>query len=76
MEPSEVDAFVKNGQSQMTMLAQAQEGMARWAKSFEQRGGAATFGDDATQIVYLSNDLNEWMTPERAATIARLRLDT
>jgi hypothetical protein len=75
VEPSEIEAFVRNGQSNMTAFAQAQEAMARWAASYEQRGGAAIFGDDATQIVYLSNDLVTWMTPERAATISRLRLD-
>lgn len=75
MTPEEVDAFVKNGQSQMTMFAQAQAAMERWAESFEVRGGTPVYGDDALRIVTLSNDLVVWLTPERKAIIADLRLD-
>jgi hypothetical protein len=75
MDQAEVDKFIMSGQSALTILAQAQEALERYAASFEQRGGSEVYGDDATQIVYLSNDLVTWMTPERAATIARLRID-
>ena len=75
MEPSEVDAFVMTGRSALTILAQGGEQMKKWAESYETRGGAPTFGDDATAIVYLSNDFQAWLTPERAATISRLRTD-
>jgi hypothetical protein len=75
MEQAEIDQFVMTGRSALTVLAQAHEQLLRWSSSFETRGGGAVFGDDATQIVYLANDLNAWMTPERAATVSRLRVD-
>jgi hypothetical protein len=75
MTEAEISSFNYTGRSAMTMLAQASEQLERWSASFEQRGGAAVFGDDATQIVYLNNDLKEFMTPERMATISRLRTD-
>lgn len=75
MTPDEVATFVTSGQNYMSTFAIGVEQMARWAQSFEQRGGAETFGDDALQIVYLTNDLQEFLTPERRATIARLRSD-
>lgn len=75
MDQAEIDSFIRNGQSALTNLATADENLQRWSASFEQRGGVVVFGEDALQIVYLANDLAAWMTPERAATIARLRLD-
>jgi hypothetical protein len=75
MEQSEIDQFVMTGQSALTILAQADEQLRRWAASFEQRGGGEVFGNDALEIVYISNDLKEFLTPERMATIARLRTD-
>lgn len=75
MEQAEVDAFVMTGRNDLTILAQASELLERYAASFETRGGAAVYGDDVTQIVYLANDLAAWLTPERQATISRLRTD-
>jgi hypothetical protein len=75
MDQTEIDSFVMTGRNALTILGQAAEMLKRWSDSFEQRGGGAVFGDDATQIVYLANDLAVWLTPERQATIARLRTD-
>jgi hypothetical protein len=71
----EIDAFVQNGQHPMTALASAGEQMKKFADAFEQRGGAPIYGNDALEIVYLSNDFQAWLTPERLAVINRLRLD-
>ena len=75
MEQAEIDQFLLTGRSAMTILAQANEQMTKWSASFEARGGQPVYGDEALRIVYLSNDLSEWMTPERAATISELRTD-
>lgn len=75
MEQSEIDSFVMNGRNALTLLAGSSEQLEKYAASFETRGGGEVYGDDATQIVYLSNDLQTWLTPERKATIARLRTD-
>lgn len=75
MTPEEIAAFVQTGQNALTQLAMGGEMLKKWADSFEQRGGGAVFGDDATAIVYLSNDFQAWLTPERQATIAKLRID-
>jgi hypothetical protein len=75
MEQPQIDQFLNTGQSALTILAQADEQLRRWSASFEQRGGAPVFGNDALEIVYISNDLKEFLTPERMATIARLRTD-
>lgn len=75
MEQNEIDQFVMTGRAALTILAQANEQLARWSASFEQRGGTPVFGDDALEIVYIANDLKAFMTPERSATIARLRTD-
>lgn len=75
MEQTEIDSFVMTGRSALTILAQASEMLERYAASFETRGGGEVYGDDSTQIVYLSNDLQVWLTPERWATISRLRVD-
>lgn len=75
MDQAEIDQFVTNGQGALTVFAAGAEAMQRWAASFEQRGGGDVFGEDATQIVYLTNDLMAFLTPERRATIARLRTD-
>jgi hypothetical protein len=73
--PEEVAQFLASGRSMVTALGQSAEMLEKYAASFETRGGSAVFGDDATQIVYISNDLQEWLTPERMATISRLRTD-
>lgn len=75
MEQAEIDQFVMTGRNAMTILASGGEQMAKWAASFEQRGGEPVFGAEALEIVYLSNAFQEWLTPERAVTIARLRTD-
>jgi hypothetical protein len=75
MEQAEIDQFVQTGQAALTILAQADEQLRRWAASFEQRGGTPVFGNDALEIVYICNDLQVFLTPERMATIARLRTD-
>jgi hypothetical protein len=75
MEQAEIDQFVMTGRSALTILAQAHEQLSKWSASFEARGGTPVYGDDALRIVYLSNDLAAWMTPERQATIAELRTD-
>jgi hypothetical protein len=72
---AEIDSFVLTGRNFMTALAGGGEQLAKWADTFEQRGGGAVYGEDATEIVYLSNDFEAWLTPERSATIARLRVD-
>ena len=71
----EIAMFTLSGQNSMTTLAQGGEQLLKWSASFEQRGGGEVHGEDALAIVYLSNDFQEWLTPERAATIARLRTD-
>jgi hypothetical protein len=73
--PEDVAAFLASGRSMVTAFAQSEEMLKKYADSYETRGGGAVYGDDVTQIVYLSNDLQAWMTPERAATISRLRVD-
>jgi hypothetical protein len=75
MEQSEIDSFVLTGQNLLTNLGTAAENLKRFSDSFEQRGGTPVYGDDALQIVYISNDLQEFLTPEHRATIARLRTD-
>lgn len=75
MDQTQVDAFLMTGRSALTILGQAAEQLKRWSDSFEQRGGTPVFGDDALQIVTISNDLQTWLTPERRAIIAELRTD-
>lgn len=75
MTPEEVTAFVNNGRSSLTTLAMGGDQLEKYANAFEARGGATVFGDDALQIVLLSNDFQEWLTPERLAIINRYRTD-
>jgi hypothetical protein len=75
MSEEEINAFLATGRSAMTGLAQGGEQLKKWSDSFEQRGGAPVYGDDALQIVTLSNDFQAWLTPERRAIIANLRID-
>src|SRR4030095_5067632 len=75
MDPAEIDSFVAHGRSLLTAFTQAQEQLAIWSASFDQRGGLPVYGNDALMIVTLSNDLVAWLTPERKAIIADLRAD-
>jgi hypothetical protein len=75
MEQSEIDSFVDTGCNLLTNLATAAENLLKYSSSFEARGGAETFGNDALEIVYISNGLQTFLTPEFRATIARLRTD-
>lgn len=75
MIEAEHAAFVKAGQDRLTNLNHAIRQLKDWADAFEQRGGGGEFGGDATQIVYISNAVQALLTPERLATIARLRTD-
>lgn len=76
LTPEEVQAFLMTGANAMTILASGGEQMKKWADSFEARGGAEVYGDEALQLVYLCNDFVAWLTPERRATIAKYRTDT
>lgn len=75
MDQAEIDQFVMSGRSALTVFAAGQEALERYGESFEARGGAAVYGDAALEIVALSNDLIAFMTPEHAATVAKLRTD-
>lgn len=75
MTDAEINSFVAEGRLRLTNLNNAIRMLADWAEAFEQRGGGALLGDDATQIVYISNAERDLLTPERRATIARLRTD-
>lgn len=75
MTQAEIDSFVLTGRNFMTALAGGGEQLAKWAGSFEQRGGATVYGDDALELVYFSNQFQEWLTPDRLATISKYRVD-
>jgi hypothetical protein len=75
VDQAQIDSFVLTGRNFLTALAGGGEQLAKWASSFEQRGGGEVYGEDATEMVYLSNDFQAWLTPERLATISRLRMD-
>jgi hypothetical protein len=75
MTQAEIDQFEATGRSFLTGLAQGGEQLGKFAASFEQRGGAPVYGDNCLRIVELSNDFQEWLTPERQAIIADLRVD-
>lgn len=68
-------AFIQKGKEGLAALAYAARMLAEWASVFEARGGQPTYGDDALAMVYLSNDLQAFLTTERKATIGRLRSD-
>jgi len=75
MEQAEIDQFLLAGRSALTILAQGGEQLKKWSASFEQRGGAPVYGDEALELVYFSNEFQAWLTPERMATIAKYRTD-
>lgn len=75
MTPEEIAAFVRKGQEALTALAYAARTLKEWGDAFEARGGQPAFGDDALFTVYISNDLQAFLTTERKATISRLRTD-
>lgn len=75
MTPGEIDQFNMNGRNALTTLALGGDQLEKYAASFEARGGASVIGDAALEIVYLSNDFQTWLTPERQATIAKYRTD-
>lgn len=75
MTQDEIDRFLMNGRSAVTILAGGGEQMAKFAESFEARGGEPVYGTEALEIVYLSNDFQEWLTPERMNTISKYRND-
>ena len=75
MTDEERTGFVAEGRNRLTTLHHAIRGLGDWAAAFEQRGGGVEFGDDATHIVYIANAASALLTPERLATISRLRTD-
>lgn len=75
MTPEEISQFNMNGRNALTTLAMGGDQLQKYAASFEARGGAAVIGDEALEIVYISNDFQAWLTPERAATLAKFRTD-
>lgn len=75
MNDDEKQGFVREGRNRLTTLNHALRALGDWAAAFEQRGGGVEFGDDATQIVYISNAAQALLTAERMATISRLRTD-
>jgi hypothetical protein len=75
MTPEEIASFVEGLSSAMTIWKQGSEMMLTRATVFEARGGTPVFGDDALAMIFLSNDFEIWLTPERRETIARLRND-
>jgi len=75
MTQGEIDSFVNNGCNFLTNLATAAENLLKYSDSFEARGGTPVFGNDALEIVYISNGLQEFLTEAHRATIARLRTD-
>lgn len=72
---SEALQFVYDGRGHMAALAVAARNLVEWADTFEQRGGTPIYGDDALAMVYLSNDLQAWLTPDRRALLAKMRTD-
>jgi hypothetical protein len=75
MSPEEAASFLAQGRSILTSQAASMETLNTWSQSFDIRGGQPVYGDDALAIVTFSNDLQAWLTPERAAVIARYRTD-
>jgi hypothetical protein len=75
MGQEEIDLFLHNGESFLTMLAQAQDRLTTWSASFDQRGGQPVYGDDTLLIVTFTNQLNAAMTPEMRAVVAQFRQD-
>ena len=75
MTPEEIVEFNKRGRQAITRFVAAIHDLQIWTEAFEQRGGQATFGDDAAQIVAVSNALQTFLTAVRRAILARLRSD-
>jgi hypothetical protein len=75
MTPEEVDAFLQNGRGSLTGLTLNMEKLANWSSSFDERGGQPVYGDDALNIVTFNNELQDWLTPARRATISKYRTD-
>lgn len=75
MTEEEKQRFILAGRGALTQLTLAATQLEAWGESFEARGGGAVFGDDATLIAYAANDVKSLLTPERRATLARLRTD-
>lgn len=73
MTPEE--QFLFNGQQALTRFVAAVYDLQIWSEAFETRGGTPTFGEDALEIVFINNALQELLTAPRKATIARLRTD-
>ena len=70
--------FVYMGRERLTAVWAGITALREWSESFDVRGGAPVFGNDALEIVYFSNDLQTLIgdagSAERA-TFARLRTD-
>jgi hypothetical protein len=68
--------FVYDGRQRITALAVAVRNLREWVDVFEQRGGAAVYGEDALAMVYLYNDLQAgFLDATKRALFARLRTD-
>lgn len=67
--------FVYDGRQRLTDVAEALRALGQWAATFEQRGGAEIYGNDALEMVYFYNDFQALMNATRQATVARLRTD-
>lgn len=78
MTEEEKTTFVRKGRDALTALAFAARVLIEWSETYTQRGGQATFGDDAAAIAQLGDQLNNrqgFMSDARRALIARLRTD-
>lgn len=75
MTPEEIIQFNDRGRQAVTRFIAAIHDLQIWTEAFEARGGQATFGDDAAQIVAVSNALQTFLTAPRRALLARLRSD-
>lgn len=68
--------FVYDGRQRMTALAVAIRNLREWADVFEQRGGAAVYGEDALAMVTLYDDLQTgFLDATKRALFGRLRTD-
>lgn len=67
--------FVEDMRAALTIVAQGAERLKVVGDAFEQRGGAPVLGNDALEIVTLSNQIQTFLDAPKRATIARLRVD-
>lgn len=70
--------FVFTGRERFTAAWVAVRMLREWSESFDQRGGADVFGNDALEIVYFNNDLQVLIGEKgsaKRASFARLRTD-